>query len=496
MLLDDEGKLAAWNVGAERIFGYTVAEIMGQDFSRLFLPEDVASDIPRRELEQARTAAGNSGGTDDILLLRRDGTRFWASGVTTALRDDGGTLRGFCKVVRDITDKKLNEQSLHEEDRRKDEFLATLAHELRNPLAPLANALEVLHRSNRDPVAIDRNLKVMARQVEKLKRLIADILDVSRISNRRIELRRKTVDLRSIIEHALESEQHTITAARHDLSLSLPSEPVWMDGDAIRLEQIFANLLHNAANYTDPGGRIALTLELDDHQNGPAPKQAIFRIRDTGVGIPREQLSKIFELFARVDTSYARPIEGLGIGLSLVKSLVELHGGTVQADSEGIGKGSVFSVRLPLGSEAMASNENGGEQPRAAARQTPNPSARCILVVDDNMDAADSLSYLLRSFGHDVQVALNGPDALDATAAFRPDIVFLDIGMPGMDGYEVARRLRRHPGLENTLLVALSGYGSDKDRRHSFEVGFDVHLVKPVDADTLTSILDTIENGR
>jgi CheY-like chemotaxis protein len=214
------------------------------------------------------------------------------------------------------------------------------------------------------------------------------------------------------------------------------------------------------------------------------------------VGIPREQLSKIFELFARVDTSYARPIEGLGIGLSLVKSLVELHGGTVQADSEGIGKGSVFSVRLPLGSEAMASNENGGEQPRAAARQTPNPSARCILVVDDNMDAADSLSYLLRSFGHDVQVALNGPDALDATAAFRPDIVFLDIGMPGMDGYEVATRLRRQAGLENTVLVALSGYGSDKDRRHSFEVGFDVHLVKPVDADTLTSILDTIENGR
>ena len=496
MLLDTEGKVATWNVGAERIFGYAAVEIVSQDFSRFFVPEDVASDIPRRELEQARTAAGSAAGTDDILLLRRDGTRFWASGVTTALRDDGGTLRGFSKVVRDITDKKLNEEALHEEDRRKDEFLATLAHELRNPLAPLTNALEVLQLSNRDPVTIDRSLGVMGRQVEKLKRLIADILDVSRISNRRIELRREKVDLRSIIEHALESEQHTITTARHDLSMSLPSEPVWMDGDPVRLEQIFANLFHNAANYTDPGGQITLTLEIDDHRNGPTPRQAIVKIRDTGVGIPSEQLTKIFQLFARADTSYTRPTEGLGIGLSLVKSLVELHGGTVRADSEGMGKGSIFSVWLPLRSEAMASNENSAERPRRSAREKPNFTARSILVVDDNMDAADSLSYLLRSFGHDVQVALNGPDALEATVMFLPDVVFLDIGMPGMDGYEVARRLRRRAGLENTILVALTGYGSDTDRRHSFEAGFDVHLVKPIDAVTLTSILDTIENGR
>jgi PAS domain S-box-containing protein len=484
MLLDSEGKVDGWNVGAERIFGYGASEIIGQHFSRFFVPEDVANQKPLHELEQARAGAT---ATDDIWLLRKDGTRFWASGVTDLLRDAAGTVRGFSKVVRDITQKKRAEESLRESDRRKDEFLAVLAHELRNPLGPLANTLETLRRPDRDPATVVRALGMMERQVEKLKHLVADILDVARVNAGRIELRRETIDLRAAIEHAVEMEQPRITAAQLNLSTNLPSEPVWIEGDALRFEQIFANLVDNAVNYNEPGGRIGLTVEVANPSSGQALREAIVRVQDTGIGIQPDQLSKIFEFFARGDVAPARRTTGLGIGLALAKNLVELHSGTIEAFSQGPGQGSTFTVRLPLPSEVRASQPGSASQP-SSSESGKSSAPRRILVIDDNSDAAEALAELLRAFGHDVQIALSGPDGLRSAAVLRPEVVFVDIAMPEMDGYEVARQLRRQTG-PKTNLLALSGYGSNEDRRRSLEAGFDTHLVKPIDANALANIL-------
>jgi two-component system CheB/CheR fusion protein len=479
MFLDSEGKVDGWNVGAERIFGYGASEIIGQHFSRFFVAEDVTNQRPLHELEQARAGVT---ATDDIWLVRKDGTRFWASGVTDLLRDAAGTARGFSKVVRDITQKKRAEESLRESDRRKDEFLAVLAHELRNPLGPLANTLETLRRRDRDPAAIDSALGMMERQVEKLKHLVADILEVARVNAGRVELHREAIDLRAAIEHATEMEQPRITAARLSLSTNLPSEPVWIEGDALRLEQIFANLVDNAVNYNQAGGRIELRLEVAEPQ-----REAIVRIQDTGIGIQPDQLSKIFEFFARGDIAPARRTNGLGIGLALTKNLVELHSGTIEAFSQGPGQGSTFTVRLPLASEVRASQPSGASQP-SSSESGKSAAPRRILIIDDNSDAAEALAELLRAFGHEVQIALSGPDGLRSAAALKPEAVIVDIAMPEMDGYEVARQLRRQTGPE-TKLLALSGYGSDEDRRRSLEAGFDTHLVKPIDANALANIV-------
>ena len=484
VLLDIEGKVEGWNLGAERIFGYGAAEIIGQHFSRFYMPEN-ANEKPMQELELAR--AGMTA-TDDRWLVRKDGTHFWASGVTDLLRSAAGDVRGYSKVVRDLTEKKRAEESLLESDRRKDEFLGILAHELRNPLAPLTNTLETLRRSDRDPATIDRALGMMERQAAKLNRLVGDILDVARVNSGHVQLRREITDLRTAVERAIEMEQHGISAAPLNLSVNLPAEPVWIEGDASRLEQIFANLLDNAVNYNNPGGRIELTLEVAEPSNSQGRRQAIVRVQDTGIGIEPGQLSQIFEFFMRGEVSPTRLTNGLGIGLSLVKNLVELHSGTITAYSAGPGKGSTFTVRLPLGSETESSESNRAPQPSISEVRAQPSSAKRILVIDDNGDAAEALAEVLRSLGHDVQIALRGPDGLRSAAALRPEVVFVDIAMPGMDGYEVARQLRRQTG-PKTKLLALSGYSSEKDRRKSLEAGFDTHLVKPIDADVLSDIL-------
>ena len=318
--------------------------------------------------------------------------------------------------------------------------------------------------------------------------LFADILDVARVNGGHVELRHEMTDLRTAVEHAIETEQPGITAAQLDLSTNLPSEPVWIEGDALRLEQIIANLVDNAVKYTDPGGRIELTLEVADPSNGHGRREAIVRVLDTGVGIEPDQLSKVFEVFMRGEVSSTRRTNGLGIGLSLVENLVELHSGTVEAYSAGPGKGSRFTVRLPLGSETKHRNQTGAVQPSISAVRAQPSTTKRILVIDDNADAAEALAELLRSLGHDVQIALSGPDGLRSAAVLRPEVVFVDIAMPGMDGYEVVRQLRRQTG-PKTKLLALSGYGSDEDRRRSLEAGFDTHLVKPMNPNVLTNIL-------
>jgi PAS domain S-box-containing protein len=370
---------------------------------------------------------------------------------------------------------------VREADRRKDEFLATLAHELRNPLAPIRNGLEVLKSPGADAVTAAAVRAVMERQLQHLVRLVDDLLDVSRVMRGKVELRKARVDLADVVARAVETARPALDARRHDFAVEGPGEPLILDADPVRLAQVIGNLLTNAAKYTDPGGRVRLSVR----REGGA---AVLRVRDDGIGIPPEILPQVFELFVQADHATTRAQGGLGIGLTLVKSLVEMHGGSVAAHSDGPGKGSEFTVRLPLAAGAVPEAAAGVRNGSAAIPAAGTRAARRVLVVDDNVDAAESLALVLRLGGHAVRVAHNGPRALELAGAERPEIVFLDIGMPGMDGYEVARRLRAS-GAAGTVLVALTGWGTPEDRRRSAAAGFDHHLVKPVEIDEVQRLL-------
>jgi signal transduction histidine kinase/ActR/RegA family two-component response regulator len=369
---------------------------------------------------------------------------------------------------------------LKEADRHKDEFLAMLAHELRNPLAPIRNALHILRMTPRDGSALEQARGVMERQVQHLVRLVDDLLDMSRITRGKIQLRHELVDLATVLSRAVELSRPLIEGNRHHLWVSSPLEPIRLVADPTRLEQVFANLLNNSAKYTERGGSIWLTAE----QQG---NEVLVRIRDSGFGIPANMLPHIFDLFMQADRTLDRSQGGLGIGLTLAKRLVEMHGGSVTAHSEGPGKGSEFVVRLPLGQEMAQQADT--EAPPPAHVSSRGPSPLRILVVDDNKDAADCVAMLLRIWGHDVRTAHEGYSAVKAAHAYRPHVVFLDIGLPGLNGYEVARELRRDGREERILLVALTGYGRDEDRRRSQQAGFDHHLIKPVDPSTLKELL-------
>jgi PAS domain S-box-containing protein len=378
-----------------------------------------------------------------------------------------------------VENAKLYE-SLKESDRRKDEFLAVLAHELRNPLAPIRNALHIMKLPAATPQAVGRIRDVAERQVSHLTRLVDDLLDVSRIVRGKIELRKERVDLATIVNRAIETARPVIDAERHEFSATIDAAPVWLNVDPVRLAQVVANLLNNAAKYTEKGGHIRLTA-------GREGGAAVIRVGDTGIGLDRDMLSRIFEMFTQVAPAHARSQGGLGIGLTLVKNLVEMHGGTVTAHSEGQGRGSEFVVRLPLAPQA---GRAGGGAEMEHNGLPPAPNARRVLVVDDNTDAAESLAVLLRLSGHDARVANDGFAALRAAQEMRPDLILLDIGMPGMDGYEVARRLRQDAAFRDVKLVALTGWGQEEDRRRSKSAGFDAHYVKPIDPDVLEKLLD------
>jgi signal transduction histidine kinase/ActR/RegA family two-component response regulator len=366
-------------------------------------------------------------------------------------------------------------QRLRDADRRKDEFLAMLAHELRNPLAPIRNGLHVLRRTGTDPAAADRVTGMIGRQVEHLVRLVDDLLDVGRIMRGTIELRRRPVELAAVVARAVEAVQPEIDARGHRLVVELPPDPVRVDGDEVRLTQVVGNLLTNAAKYTDAGGTIRLTAGREDGR-------AVLRVADTGIGIAPDQLARIFDMFVQADRGTKRAQGGMGIGLTLVRTLVELHGGTVEAHSAGPGRGSEFIVRLPLGSEG-GGRANGEARPADDPAQ-PRPPSK-VLVVDDNTDAAESLAVLLRLQGHSVRVAHDGPAALELAGSDPPEVAFLDIGMPHMDGLELARRFRNDPRLAGVRLIALTGWGQEEDRRRTREAGFDLHLVKPAEPDVL-----------
>ncbi len=370
-------------------------------------------------------------------------------------------------------------QALRETDRRKDEFLATLAHELRNPLAPIRNSLQILKMPRLDAATLERSREMMERQVHQLVRLVDDLLDVSRVMRGKIELRKERVELATVVARAVETVQPLIEAQGHELTVSLPPESLSLDADPVRLAQVVGNLLTNAAKYTEPNGRIRLTAQRSN-------REAVLRVRDTGIGIAPDMLLKVFDLFVQVDHAATRSQGGLGIGLTLVKNLVEMHHGTVHVRSDGLGKGSEFEVRLPLSTQGH-DEPTGQELPEH--RRIEQPPGHRLLVVDDNRDAADSLVMLLLILGNEVRVAYDGPTALEMVKVYQPEMVFLDIGMPGMDGYEVARRLRRQPGLKNVVLAALTGWGQQQDRRRTAEAGFDHHLVKPLEPKDLERLL-------
>jgi signal transduction histidine kinase len=374
-----------------------------------------------------------------------------------------------------------------EADRRKDEFLATLAHELRNPLAPIRNAVQIMRLAASNQEVTEQARQTIERQLAQLVRLVDDLLDLSRITRNKIDLRKERVVLASIIQSAVEISLPLIEASAHELKVALPPQTVWLNADLTRMAQVVANLLNNAAKYTPERGRIWLTAELTSRER--ERPEAVIRVRDSGIGIPPDMLPHIFEMFAQVETSRDRAQGGLGIGLTLVKSLVEMHGGSVQATSAGPGQGSEFTVRLPIASQVPTTGAAGRAHEEEADKKVP---ARRILVVDDNRDSAESLGLLLQMMGNEVRIAHDGRSALEEAGAFRPDFALVDIGMPGMSGYEVAQRLRERPELRGVVLIALTGWGQEEDYRRSYEAGFHHHLTKPTDLAALKKLLTSL----
>ncbi|MDB5351481.1 MAG: hypothetical protein JWN86_2728 [Planctomycetota bacterium] len=414
-------------------------------------------------------ARGRTLGT--IAVGLRDGDRVYET-ADLALSED---LAGRAAIA--IDNARLY-RDIQENDRRKNEFLAMLAHELRNPLAPIRNAVEVLRMTALKEEDLQWANDVISRQVEQMVRLVDDLLDISRITGGKIQLRKETIDIALVVTRAVETSRPLIDGRKHQLLIALPSEPLLVEVDPVRFAQVIANLLNNAAKYTNAGG----TIELDVARSG---EEAVVQVRDDGIGISSEMLSHVFDLFTQVDRSLDRSQGGLGIGLTLVRRLVEKHGGSVEAQSDGINRGSRFIIRVPaLADVAPAARATNEARPRKIA----GPSRR-ILIVDDHPDVGRSLAKLLRLRGHEVRLAQDGAGALDEITQDEPEVVILDIGLPEMDGYQIAQAIRRRPGGESIVLIAVTGYGQDEDRRRSGEAGFDCHLVKPVDPDQLLSLL-------
>ena len=423
----------------------------------------------------------------------KTGAARWMAYKLLVLPDAAGQPVAFATVSQDVTERKRLEDDLRrlaadlsEEDRRKNEFLAMLAHELRNPLAPISNAAHALRLSGRDGDALRPASDMLERQVGLMARLVDDLLDMSRITRGRIELRKDRTELAPIVHQAVEAVRAQYRSMDHEFTVTLPPHPLHLDADPARLTQVVGNLLNNACKFTDKGGHVALTV---DQEGG----QAIIRVRDNGIGIAAENLPGLFDMFAQVDTSLERSRDGLGIGLTLVKTLVEGHGGTVQVHSDGLGRGSEFVVRLPVLADTAR------PLPQAAPAEEAPLVSRRVLIVDDNEDGAESLAMLLQFGGHETHKAHDGVAAIRAAERLRPDAVLLDIGLPGLNGYEVCGRIRQEPWGKDLVLVALTGWGQEEDRQKSKEAGFDAHMVKPVDYDVLLKLLaslDTVRSGR
>jgi PAS domain S-box-containing protein len=482
---DESGRIESFNPAAERIFGYAAHEMIGQNV-KLLIPEpfhreedDLAAGSSTRMGKAKMIGVGR-----EVVGRRKDGATFPMDLAVTSFRM--GERRYFTGIMRDITDSKRQEQEMRERlaelaeaDNQKNDFLAMLGHELRNPLAPIRNALHILNMPGASAKAVAQARDAMERQVQHVVRLVDDLLDVSRIMRAKIDLRKEVTDLTSIIHSAVETAQPVIDAQGHELTVSLPKRKIPLEADVVRMAQVISNLLMNAAKYTDHAGRIWLTIERD------GPDAALIRVKDSGIGIAPELLPRVFDLFVQGHRSLARSQGGLGIGLTLAKNLVEMHGGTISAHSQGVGQGSEFVIRLPILANKRV---DPGHQTPPKSTHIQGP-ARRILVVDDNVDAAELTATLLAMWGHEVRTLHDGPSVLTAVESFHPELILLDIGLPGMSGYDVARELRQRPEGKGIVLAAMTGYGQDKDRSQSREAGFDYHLTKPLDPNLLEAFV-------
>jgi PAS domain S-box-containing protein len=472
MMLDAEGFVASWNAGAERIKGYKSQEILGKHVSHFYPAEAITANQPWEDLTRAQ---GEGQVASEGWRVRKDGTLFWASSVITALRDAEDHLYGFATVTQDLTQRR-HAEALADTAQRMHEFIAMLAHELRNPLAPIRNAVALMGRKGLNDPTLEAMRKTIDRQSMQLVRLLDELLEVNRIARGHFTVERNPTDIREVITRAVESSRPLIDSHGHSLEVEVPEGPVMVLGDAVRLTQAVVNLLNNAAKYTPGGGRIELLTSVRG-------AEVDIRVKDNGKGIDPTMLEKIFDLFVQIDPQAGDSMGGLGVGLALVRRVAELHGGSVQARSNGIGHGSEFIMRLPLSIQQLMVIS--ASAPRA---ESALPRLR-VLVVDDNHDVADTLDLLLRSMGQYVMTAYDGAAAINLAKTFEPDLVFLDIGMPHMSGYEVARGIRSS-GLRSVPdLVAVTGWGQEADKQRADEAGFQYHFVKPISEDRLREII-------
>lgn len=481
----EAGKLGTWNWDAatdQLALGARAADVVGLPANVPFTREQIRERLHPDDAERARGAldcalAERTDYACEYRVNRPDGGQRWIAASGRGVYADDGTVLGMTGVMQDITQKKREEQALREADARKDEFLATLAHELRNPLAPLRSSLEILRKESIGPEAKEAARMVMLRQVNQMVALIDDLIDISRVSTGRIDLRREPVALATVLESALEISRPLIEARGHSFSMELGDAPIHIEADKTRIAQVVSNLLNNAAKYAGQNGSIRLSAALEGDE-------VLVSVADSGIGIAPEMLSRVFEMFVQVDNRLERAESGLGVGLTLARRLAELHGGTLEARSGGLGQGSEFLLRLKT-IPAPAGLPRAG----ASSAKAIDSGRRRVLVVDDNIDHADSIATLLRLDGHEVHAVYGGLEAIDAVASVHPDIVLLDIGMPGLNGYETARRIRAGGKAAGIKLIAFSGWGQPRDRELSLEAGFDHHLVKPVEPAELQRLL-------
>ena len=473
IVADSQGQLTMMNPVAERLTGWSADEAGGRAIEDVFrLCDEQSGEAVANPLSQVFQHRITASPQRQMVLESRDGRRLPIDYSAAPVEDQDGRSSGVVLIFRDVTLQRQAEQTLRDADRRKDEFLALLAHELRNPLAPIGNALQILEIADHDLATRVDARQMMQRQFDHLVRLVDDLLDVSRIAQGKIELRPERTSLGAVLERAIEAARPLIDYRRHELTLDVPAHPTELYVDPVRLAQVVTNLLTNAAKYMEDGGAILLSARSENDE-------LTLTVRDEGIGIPANLLPQVFDMFMQVEQGRTRSHGGLGIGLTLVKSMVQMHGGQVEARSEGPGKGSEFVIRLPLVKPPT-------EEPKTLEKKVREGRQRKnILLVDDNVEAAETLASLLRTKEYEVATAFGGSTALDLAAELRPEVVILDLGMPGMDGYEVAERLRAGEGSENLVLLALTGWGGTEERQRTAAAGFDYHFVKPAKVEDL-----------
>ena len=478
-----DGVLQSWNAAAVKLFGYTAEQAVGRHISLIIPPERMAEE----EHIISTLKAGRRIEHFETERRRSDGGMVSVSLTVSPIKDANGNVVGASKIARDITDRKRAEAErdrfiadLAEADRRKNEFLAMLAHELRTPLAPISNAVRALRAGGGTGESVEAAYRMLERQTAQMSRLVDDLLDISRITRGRIELRTELVELAPIVQQAVEAARSLYAGLHHELTVSIPSHPVFLNADRARLAQVIGNLLNNAAKFTNRGGHVWLTVSEEGDE-------VVMAVRDNGIGIAGDKVAGIFDMFTQLDTTLERSRDGLGIGLTLVKTLVEMQNGTVEARSAGLGLGSEFIVRLPVVADAPI------DEPVAAVEAPQRGGGQRILIVDDSEDGAESLSLLLEVNGYETHKAYDGVEAVAAAERLRPDAVLLDIGLPRLNGYEACRQIRQQPWGARLLMIALTGWGMDEDRNRSRDAGFDSHLVKPVDVAVLLRLLGKLD---